>query len=288
MIEEALQETACFYVLGLLDEAEIRGFELEMERSSELREFVAATNNATLALARSAPAQAVSPEAKGRLLASLQQLAVPVAEFPKRSRLAFVPWALAACLALILGTQYSARQKEQLASQAAAAAAAQQSAAVRMELEAQLGTAQVERTEQEARLTSSQAERTQLLAQLDALAQKDTLAQAQIAVLGSLLKDRPQAVAVSVWDGTGQSGQLLVENLPVLNAGRDYQLWIIDPELTAPVSAGVFKVDAQGKVRISFKPTQTVKTVAKFAVTEEQEGGVAAPTMDKMVVIVGA
>ena len=58
-------------------------------------------------------------------------------------------------------------------------------------------------------------------------------------------------------------------------------------EIVAPVSAGVFKVDPQGKVRLSFKPGQTVKTAAKFAVTEEKEGGVVSPTMNTMVVISG-
>ena len=57
--------------------------------------------------------------------------------------------------------------------------------------------------------------------------------------------------------------------------------------LKAPVSAGVFKVDPQGKVRLEFKPIRNVQSAFKFVITQEMEGGSATPTMDKMVVIGG-
>ncbi len=289
MIEESLQEEACLFVLGLLSETDSQTFHAEMARNRELRNFVAGANNATLALARSAPPQELSPEVKQRLLATLRLPAISsaVVAFPKRSWRAVVPWSIAACLLGIIAWQGSShqtaksrlqaevkqRQVEVQTSQEKLTSEEQQFLGVKNQLEKQLGAAQ--------------SEKTILLAQLAELNQKDSLAQSQIEVLDSLLKDRPQAVAVSVWDSKAQTGQLLVENLPVLEAGRDYQLWIIDPEIVAPVSAGIFKVDAQGKVRLSFKPGQTVKTAAKFAVTEEKEGGVVSPTMNSMVVISG-
>jgi anti-sigma-K factor RskA len=119
------------------------------------------------------------------------------------------------------------------------------------------------------------------------LEQRDILAQTQIAVLGSQLKDRPQAVAVSLWNQERQDGLLVVENLPVLEAGKDYQLWVLDPSIVTPVSAGIFKVDAKGKVRITFKPNQAIANAAKFAVSLEKEGGVSSPTMDQIVMIGG-
>ena len=79
----------------------------------------------------------------------------------------------------------------------------------------------------------------------------------------------------------------MVENLPALPAGRDYQLWVIDPNLKTPVSAGIFKVDAAGKVRIEFKPDRVVQSAYKFAVTVEKAGGAKVPTLDQMVVIGG-
>lgn len=94
-------------------------------------------------------------------------------------------------------------------------------------------------------------------------------------------------MAVSLWRQEQQDGLPVVENLPALPAGRDYQLWVIDPNLKVPVSAGVFKVDPQGKVRLEFKPIRNVQSAFKFAITQEMEGGSATPTMDKMVVIGG-
>jgi anti-sigma-K factor RskA len=94
-------------------------------------------------------------------------------------------------------------------------------------------------------------------------------------------------VAVSLWRQEQQDGLPVVENLPALPAGRDYQLWVIDPNPKVPVSAGVFKVDPQGKVRLEFKPIRNVPGAFKLAFTQEMEGGSARPTMDKMVVIGG-
>lgn len=290
MIEESTQEEACLYVLGLLSEPESRAFEAEMKQSAELRALVAAANNATLALARSAPFHELPDDLKKRLLASLRSPANAevVVAFPKRSWSAFLPLAIAACLLGMLAWQLSSYQTEKSILQAEMVKRQVELQAARDEI----GTAEQRflgvRKELEDQLGVAQAERSSIMAQFTELQQKDTLAQSQIAVLGSLLKDKPQAVAVSVWDKEAQAGQLLVENLPVLDVGRDYQLWIIDPDITTPVSAGVFKVDAQGKVRISFKPNQPVQTAGKFAVTEETEGGVASPTMDQMVVIGGS
>lgn len=290
MIEESSQEEACLYVLGLLSEQEGRAFEAEMEQSGELRALVAAANNATLALARSVRHHELPDDLKKRLLVSLQlpASADSVVAFPKRPFPALLPWAAAACLLGVVAWQISSHQIEKSNFQAEMAKQQGKLQAARGEIgDVDLRIASV-RKQLEDQLGVLQAERTSLLARFAELEKKDTLAQSQIAVLGSLLKDRPQAVAVSVWDQEAQSGQLLVENLPVLDVGRDYQLWIIDPEIITPVSAGVFKVDIEGKVRISFRPIQAVQTAAKFAVTEEQEGGVASPTMDKMVVIGGS
>lgn len=290
MIKESTQEEACLYVLGLLPEPEAVAFEIEMMQSSELRALVAAANNATLALAQSAPQQVLSGVVKKRLLASLHKPsgAERVVEFPKATRLSFLPWAIAACLLGVLAWQLSSHHSERasmLAEREQREADLQVARGAESVIEQKFKTA---RTELEQQLEVAQADRNSLMARFVELEKKDSLAQSQIAVLGSLLKDRPQAVAVSVWNQESQSGQLVVENLPILDVGRDYQLWIIDPDIPTPISAGVFKVDIGGKVRISFRPDQAVQTAAKFAVTEETEGGVASPTMDQMVVIGGS
>lgn len=285
MISEFQEEQASLYVFGLLPETENAEFEAEISRNAELADLVASFSNASVELARSIPKTDLSPRVRIRLLESISRLAGNVVPLPSSNRLKFmIPWAAAACLAGLLywqsdraGSERVALQRE-IANRDAEIARSQEKVA-------ELETNSVIRQQG---LAAAEAARTDLLARVAALEQKDVLAQTQIAVLGSQLKDRPQAVAVSLWNQERQDGLLVVENLPVLEAGKDYQLWVLDPSIAAPVSAGVFKVDADGKVRITFKPNQAIANAAKFAVSREKEGGVLSPTMDQIVVIGGS
>ncbi len=308
MISEVQSEQASLYVLGLLPAEDARAFEAEMAENPELTTEVASLNNATLALARSAPALVVPPECRERVLTSVSAMKNNIIPLPQKSRFALIPWAIAACLAGLLGWQWNqyqasrtsleqsvATQVQATRDQEALVIESQQKLAQAKQEQAQkLAAAEAVRadwetkfTEAKKQLAATETDRQGLMAKLTALENRNLLTEAKIALLGSLIKDRPKAVAVSVWDQEKQTGTLVVENLPALAKGRDYQLWVIDPNLKAPVSAGVFKVDAEGKVRINFKPDQAIQLPGKFAVTEEVEGGAAAPTMNKMVVIGG-
>lgn len=288
MISESQEEQACLYVFGLLPEQEVPAFEAEIRGNSELAWLVASLNNATVALARSAPITDLPPEVRIRLLDTVSRPAENIVPMPTSNRWKFIPWAAAACLAGLLYWQSDSASREKAALRTSIAGRDADLTRAAEKLTSLEKSAAENQRELSERLAAADAVRVDLLARLTALEQKDFLAQAKIAVMGSLLKDRPQAVAVSLWDQEKQNGVLVVENLPVLDPGKDYQLWVLDPSIAAPVSAGVFKVDAQGKVRITFKPNQTIATAGKFAVTEEREGGVLSPTMDKMVVIGGS
>lgn len=72
-------------------------------------------------------------------------------------------------------------------------------------------------------------------------------------------------------------------NLPAVPAGRTYQLWVLTSQ-PAPISAGLLKPDAGGRVTAVFAtPSDLPKPVA-MAVTLEPEGGVLSPTGDKYLV----
>ena len=314
MITEHLEEQACLYVLGLLPQTEERAFEAEMSHDDELRKLVASLQNATLAIAKSTPMLEISPDVKQRLFASIADESTTaqkspdkdnhILPFPKKSQsswLPLVPWAAAAGLTvfLILQMRDADREQQELTAQISSRANELQSAKEELvtasnqwqieknRLEASNQASIQAQTELQKQLATAETTRKEILARLTALEAKDALAQAQIAVMNSLIKNRPEAIAVSVWNQEKQNGILVVENLPVLEPGKDYQLWVIDPSIAAPVSAGIFKVDVKGKVRINFQPKQNIQTAAKFAVTEEKEGGAVSPTMDKMVVIGG-
>lgn len=289
MNSESQEEQASLYVFGLLASAESVAFEAEMRRNPELADLVAALSDASVELARSVPQTELSPEVRVRLLESVLRLKKNVVPMhpPSGMRLIF-PWAAAACLVGLLYWQADTTGREKAALQGMIENRNAELVVSRKDISILESRASAQQQEFTQQLLTVETARSELLARVATLEQKDLLAQTQIAVLGSQLKDRPQAVAVSLWNQERQDGLLVVENLPILETGKDYQLWVLDPSIVTPVSAGVFKVDANGKVRITFKPTQAIANAAKFAVSLEKEGGVTSPTMDQIVMIGGS
>lgn len=112
MIDEAKQQVAIDYVLGELSYAENAAFEKELASDRELRDFTRAVTEDFASLALTAGAVRPRPGLFLRILAKTNPA--------KRSKLilvSFLPWALAACLAialLLLGMENS-RTKVELA-----------------------------------------------------------------------------------------------------------------------------------------------------------------------------
>ncbi|MEO7168567.1 MAG: anti-sigma factor [Spartobacteria bacterium] len=95
-MNEELQEQASFYVLGLLEGAEAAAFEKRLDAEAELRVFVDELDEAASTFALQAPARPVPPELRARVLGEIS--AGKFVAFPRRRR--WIPWAIAACLAL--------------------------------------------------------------------------------------------------------------------------------------------------------------------------------------------
>ena len=102
---------------------------------------------------------------------------------------------------------------------------------------------------------------------------REPLSQLRIATMKSQLRAYAKVVAVAVWDAGAQQGVVRFDNLPQAAAGKDYQMWVIDPRNPKPVSAGVFSAGTGGVVDVKFKPEQPVALADKFAVSIEQKGG---------------
>ncbi len=316
-MNESLLETANLYVLGHLTMDAAAAFEHELKQNPALQKEVQALQLAVLALAHSAPQIAPPADLRAQLLAGFpgmeatappakpqtartSQTTKPAPVSPGMKVLHFIPWAAAAAIAVLFYQNKNAisqAQRQTTAAQAETASAREReksfleairlSESAKARSESALTSLRSKLTQIEAALAALSQEKETLVAELSILRDNSQLDKTRIAVLGSLLKNHPGAVAVSLWRQESQDGLLVVENLPALPVGRDYQLWVIDPNLKTPVSAGVFKVDAEGKVRIEFKPNRAVQSAYKFAVTIEKEGGAVEPTLDKMVVIGG-
>ena len=86
------------------------------------------------------------------------------------------------------------------------------------------------------------------------------LAEIRIATLKAQVAAYETASAVVVWDKNQKNGVLQLDKLPPPAPGKDYQLWVIDPKIAQPVSAGVLAVPNDGLIRTSFHPATPIES----------------------------
>jgi len=92
----------------------------------------------------------------------------------------------------------------------------------------------------------------------------------------------PSASARAFWSRS--RGLVLAgTDLPAAPAGRTYQLWVLTNQ-PAPISAGLLKPDAGGRVAATFATPRDIPAPVAMALTLEPEGGVPSPTGDKYLV----
>lgn len=97
MIDELLQEQAALYALDLLVESEKREFEQRLHHDEALRQLVSELQLGRDGLALQLPVRPPSRALKHRILETISQEARPTKLIPFPT---WLPWAIAACLAL--------------------------------------------------------------------------------------------------------------------------------------------------------------------------------------------
>jgi anti-sigma-K factor RskA len=90
----------------------------------------------------------------------------------------------------------------------------------------------------------------------------------------------PAADGVIVISGDGERGTLVVDNMPPLQQGQQYQLWLIDDGQRT--DGGVFSVDPQGYGSLWVKAPKPLMSYPSFGVTIEPQGGSPGPTGQKV------
>jgi len=110
--------------------------------------------------------------------------------------------------------------------------------------------------------------------QLAALKNENTLVGIRIASLEGQIDQYKGSRAVVIWDPVKSEGRIDLSNLPVVEAGKDYQLWIVDPAHKYPVSAGLIHRGADGKASVPFQPVDIIRDASAFAISVEKAGGV--------------
>jgi anti-sigma-K factor RskA len=98
---------------------------------------------------------------------------------------------------------------------------------------------------------------------------------ARLATLAAL-PPAPGAAARVVWHPETREAWLLASGLAPAPAGKGYEVWVIGK--AAPVPAGVFQVDAEGKAVFRMPSVDETAKVKTFAVTVEPAEGTPAPT----------
>jgi anti-sigma-K factor RskA len=261
MIDERMEELASLHVLGALSGTEARQFRKAMQASPELQELVARLSRVTGVMAGAVPLIGPPPQLRAVVLAQAAPRQRTAALPPPKFRAAlFLPWAFAVCLAILCAV-LSTHENQ-----------------LRQRISAETG--QIGAMNQLAQ--TLQAATNDLQRTVAALQETNRLVNLRIAMLNSLVADAPKTVAVTLWDNQKQDGVFVAQNLKALPSDEDYELWVID-ENQQPVAAGVFHVEANGSVRMEFKPGRLIKTAGTFAVTQEIKGGVASPTLKNMV-----
>ncbi len=270
MIPETQQDLAIAYLLGDLDPASAARFETEMQANAELGQFVDELRESTATLALVLPAQIPPPALRARILAGLRLPAA--AADPPRARIIPGPWwaGLAACLAFALGyavMENRAANARLEAERARETLLAGSIAALSQEL-VQLRVASAAQLKQIADLSA-----------------RDSLARVKIATLSAQVDTYQRAGVVVIWDDVRQQGLAKLVNLPKPAAGRDYQLWIVDPKYPSPVNGGILTVTDEAGTVASFKPDQVITSADAFAISVEKTGGV--PKAEGPIVFIG-
>jgi hypothetical protein len=88
----------------------------------------------------------------------------------------------------------------------------------------------------------------------------------------------PRGSGRVIWDMANRKSHLFVFDLAPPPQGKVYELWFIEPD-KAPVPAGTFTVDAEGKGQIVSPIPEGMENIQTAAITIEPAGGSATPTM---------
>ncbi len=256
MTPELREEQAALYALGALDAAEIADLERAIKADASLARLVEEFRDAAGLLAQDVPPVAPPARLRAAVMDAIRsEKPVTEAAESRANALGWIPWAIAAALALACVQFFSERTRltERLT-------------------QAGLDYAELlQRTELlQAQLRSLETEREELKTRVASLEGADPLAGVRAVRLAAQPGIAADSEVIALWDPRRQSGTLDLSKLPKAGADQDYQLWIVTPEADQPLDAGVV---AAGGTRSDFKSPRAVAKVAALAISLEPKGG---------------
>jgi anti-sigma-K factor RskA len=257
MICEALRDHYELFVLGSADEAEAGEIRTHLNRNCvACAAGVKSARELTALLGTTAPIVSPRAELRRRVMASVAPPApaLPRSAMVKRGFPWGYMWAAVATLAAVFLVHFDVRIRQETA----------QSARLRGELN-QAASANAQRTAELARLNQ-------------ALAIVNSAEVVEVA-FGPNQQPKPTG---KVFVSPQQGVLLIASRLPAAPAGKIYEMWIV-PRQGAPAPAGLFQSGPDG-VALHLRPGPIdLNTTGAVAVTLENEGGAAAPTMQILI-----
>jgi anti-sigma-K factor RskA len=104
----------------------------------------------------------------------------------------------------------------------------------------------------------------------------DNMVQLKLASLEAQNAAYANAKVMVAWDPKMHHGYISMENMPAPPPGHDYQLWVLDPNAPAPISAGLLRMSPNGQGFVATQPMDT--SGPGFAISLEPSGGRSEPT----------
>ncbi len=273
-LPESSEDLLVAYVLGILQTEDIHHLSTLMREHPEYQQDIAELRRVIEALPYALPDAVPPPDLRERIIARAEGTLSQTVPAPTVVQ-AVRPWwqrpwfaALSGALAALLLVVTITLQMQSASRQATI-----------QSLQGQLAQQQSQATEQQVAIQSLQ----QQLGQLQGLTAER---QALIALLAN--PDIQVSIGTSAQGNVtfvrSGDGDAVVAQLPQLQQGRTYQLWLIKGSDTPPSSAGTFSVDQNGHgVLVVANPPVAASDPAIFAITNEPEGGSPSPTTDVLV-----
>jgi anti-sigma-K factor RskA len=263
------EEMLALHALRTLTPEEVRLLESESRYDARMRETLGEFEETVGEMGRLLPNETPPEEMRAQVLARVKAHArgnmTPFTVPFRLLRSPVLAWAAAAAIAV--GAFGLWKRNHQLEQRADALAQAETAA---------LKNAESVRAAQQAleqKVAELSGTITDLTAERDRLQKSFAVSSMQVATLRSSLKRYEEGTAMVVWNQAKQEGLLKLENMPEVQANKDYQLWVICKECQHPVSAGVVKLKPDGTTVITFKPSHHIAQAMKFAISVEAQGG---------------
>lgn len=254
MSEDRYLELAPLAALGALDGDDRTGFEVHLAACPACRREVEAYGGLVarlpLGLDPVPPRSALGLDVLAQAQATVSPAARRGWALPALATAAAVLFAVG--LAVVRGERDAARREADAARETSAG------------LEAELGRLRAELVTMRASLSRDKGLR-------DLVVHPD----ARLATLAAL-NPAPGASARVLWNPKSREAWLVASGLAPAPAGKGYEVWVIGK--AAPVPAGVFQVDVDGKAVFRLPDVAETADVKTFAVTLEPASGTPAPT----------